>query len=450
MRRCAVLALALCAAALAAAAAAPPDAAPPTPAPRTAYVTALLNNSEGFLYLAETLLYSLRATGTAHDVYILLTPVIAPITRVRLRAHGYRLIDIPLLTPVPFPERCAGAVKQDGVSVFNKIYMWGLTQFDKIVFLDTDIVVQGNIDDLFDYPGVPFSAAPDLGSGELFNTGVVVYEPSKALMHELLDKVYTLEGYDCTDQGFLNAVFREHWASVPAERRLPRTYNFMSNPVTSEPPPRESWEASIADMRVVHFAGFKPWGNLPDFLDQKSDWFRFLHQLFYRVFPMTVNIPPERWAALAIDQALYDLLPPRIQSMGVLQPEIAAECPLHTFDLGSLEHRVVTEHSVPCAHRLLMLAPDLGGAWVLLAQHSKQMRPRKAMHLLRYAIEPRLPHPRAFQSSIPLDRNVALRELVRVAQSQGDLEHARDYAVLALLMLPDASWPAEQLVRLVE
>ena len=67
---------------------------------------------------------------------------------------------------------------------FTKINCWLLENYSKCVFLDSDIVVLQNIDDLFERE--EFSAAPDAGWPDCFNSGVFVYRPSKDTYRKLM------------------------------------------------------------------------------------------------------------------------------------------------------------------------------------------------------------------------------------------------------------------------
>ena len=58
----------------------------------------------------------------------------------------------------------------------TKLHCWTLTQFSKCVFLDADTLVVANCDDLFDRE--EFSAAPDAGWPDCFNSGVFVFRPN--------------------------------------------------------------------------------------------------------------------------------------------------------------------------------------------------------------------------------------------------------------------------------
>ena len=74
---------------------------------------------------------------------------------------------------------------------FTKLHAWRLTRFKKCVFLDADTLVLCNVDELFERE--EFSAAPDVGWPDCFNSGVFVYKPSQ----ETFSNLYQL----ATDEG---------------------------------------------------------------------------------------------------------------------------------------------------------------------------------------------------------------------------------------------------------
>ncbi len=67
---------------------------------------------------------------------------------------------------------------------FTKMKCWLLEQYSKCVFLDSNCVVLRSIDDLFQRE--EFSAAPDAGWPDCFNSGVFLYRPSKETFNKLM------------------------------------------------------------------------------------------------------------------------------------------------------------------------------------------------------------------------------------------------------------------------
>jgi glycogenin glucosyltransferase len=74
-----------------------------------------------------------------------------------------------------------------------KVEIWNLTQYEKILYLDPDVLPLRPIDELFEFEEL--SAAPDVGWPDWFHTGVFVANPSRSTYAALKsmteqDKVY--------------------------------------------------------------------------------------------------------------------------------------------------------------------------------------------------------------------------------------------------------------------
>ena len=69
-----------------------------------------------------------------------------------------------------------------------------LTKDVQVVYLDADVLVVKNIDELFDRPG--FAAAPDLMPPDSFNSGVMVIEPNATQHAILLNNLNKSSNYD--------------------------------------------------------------------------------------------------------------------------------------------------------------------------------------------------------------------------------------------------------------
>ena len=133
---------------------------------------------------------------------------------------------------------------------FCKLRLWELDQFDRIVFLDADIIVLRDIRKLFSYP--EFSAAPNLYSTladlHRLNSGVFVAHPSKQTFEELTQKL-NVPGmfWRRTDQTFLESAYQD-WHG------LPYTYNVLQYVYFNLP---ELWNWHT--LRVLHYQYEKPW-----------------------------------------------------------------------------------------------------------------------------------------------------------------------------------------------
>ncbi|XP_021267138.1 glycogenin-2 isoform X5 [Numida meleagris] len=137
---------------------------------------------------------------------------------------------------------------------FTKLHCWTLTHYSKCVFMDADTLVLCNVDELFDRE--EFSAAPDSGWPDCFNSGVFVFRPSLKTYNLLLQFAAEHGSFDGGDQGLLNSFF-SNWATADIGKHLPFIYNLSSSAVYTYVP---AFNHFGRDTKVVHFLGAtKPW-----------------------------------------------------------------------------------------------------------------------------------------------------------------------------------------------
>lgn len=111
---------------------------------------------------------------------------------------------------------------------FDKLQVFNLTRFEKIVFLDSDMMLVRNVDHLFDSPHMSAVVADayDQPDCNQLNSGLMVIEPStmdyQGIM-ELVMKSSLSRMSACGDQDFIRGYF-EDWPQKP-KLRLPLGYN---------------------------------------------------------------------------------------------------------------------------------------------------------------------------------------------------------------------------------
>lgn len=92
-----------------------------------------------------------------------------------------------------------------GIKGFSKLNAWLMEEYDKVVYIDVDTLVLGNLDHLFEHPEP--TAVPDVYMSGKFNSGLLVLKPSKKTFNAMMAKMDVLQSYNKGDQGFLNAFF---------------------------------------------------------------------------------------------------------------------------------------------------------------------------------------------------------------------------------------------------
>jgi glycogenin glucosyltransferase len=140
--------------------------------------------------------------------------------------------------------------RPDLQSAFTKITLWKLLQFRRIIYMDADMVALRAPDELFNIPE-PFSAAPDIGWPDLFNTGLMVLTPNMGDYYALLAMAQRGISFDGADQGLLNLHFKNTY------NRISFTYNVTPSAHYQYVPAYRHFQSSIS---AAHFIGKdKPW-----------------------------------------------------------------------------------------------------------------------------------------------------------------------------------------------
>lgn len=198
------------------------------------------------------------------------------------------------MTFVDFAGQFAGAFEIRGISAATYYRLripWILAKYDKVIYIDGDTIIKGNVKDLYDIEigealvaGFPIAAHANLDqvkkwyghteceAEDYINAGVLVVNSRKwremdlyKNFEEHLNRKYTFQ-----DQDILNIVCKGQKYYLPARYNL--------SPLHSEESVRTKdisdkhkallYEA-IASPCIIHFAGSKPWKT---FTYYWTDW----------------------------------------------------------------------------------------------------------------------------------------------------------------------------------
>lgn len=149
---------------------------------------------------------------------------------------------------------------------FFKLKVFDLTEYDKLIFLDADMIILNNIDHLFDKPHMSCVAAGNVLHSEWvdLNSGMMVIQPNHdeyldlIRMIEPIYKQKTEEGIGVGDQDVIETYFAD-WRDNQ-ELHLPETYNVMLGYAGHLK--NKGYIQSAEDIYVYHFTGKqKPWRN---------------------------------------------------------------------------------------------------------------------------------------------------------------------------------------------
>lgn len=212
---------------------------------REAYAT-VLHSSEAYVCGVIALAQSLLQTGTKRDLVLLLDNSISEPKRDALAAAGWKIRFIKRIRN-PRAEKYSYNEYN-----YSKFRLWQLTDYDKIVFIDADIIVLRNLDILFHFPQMS-ATGNDVW---IFNSGIMVIEPSNCTFKILMDRRKEIISYNGGDQGFLNEVF-VWWHRLP--RRVNFLKNFWANTTNEASVKNELFGADPPKVYSIHYLGLKPW-----------------------------------------------------------------------------------------------------------------------------------------------------------------------------------------------
>lgn len=232
-----------------------------------AFVTLLSN--ESYLKGVIALNRALKEVASVYPLYCMLSASV--------KGEVVKSLEAEKIASIYLPQSHLtedGGLKEGNFShwsyTFDKLQMWGLTQFEKIIFLDSDMLILRNIDSLFDEQ--PFAAVAAGYSSCLredwlnLNSGLLVVEPSEAVLQDMMDlapkviREFIARNEFVGDQDVIKR-YCAGWNKKP-ELHLNEGYNLFADYLTYY---IRKWGYSWSGKNekpiyVVHFIGKKkPW-----------------------------------------------------------------------------------------------------------------------------------------------------------------------------------------------
>ena len=196
-----------------------------------AYVT--LTNGD-YIPPTAVMTASLLETSPKADIIIMALPDAPEDKLDRIQSLSPN-IAIRRLTPLSLPPQCMIYWGNYRIGI-NKIQMWQFVSYEKIVFLDSDMLILRNIDELFDLDELHAvsekgEAYRDPGKLTALNSGTLVVEPSIQTFRELYSSLQYPSLYYCeethghtwglTDQELIIAHYSPEDSAVNWRRNCP-------------------------------------------------------------------------------------------------------------------------------------------------------------------------------------------------------------------------------------
>ncbi|XP_020215869.1 UDP-glucuronate:xylan alpha-glucuronosyltransferase 1 [Cajanus cajan] len=264
---------------------------------REAYAT-ILHSAHVYVCGAIAAAQSIRMSGSTRDLVILVDETISEYHKSGLEAAGWKIRTIQRIRN---PKAEKNAYNEWNYSKFR---LWQLTDYDKIIFIDADLLILRNIDFLFGMPEITATG----NNATLFNSGVMVVEPSNCTFRLLMDHINEFESYNGGDQGYLNEIFT-WW------HRIPRHMNFLKHFWVGDEEEKKQMKTKLfgADppiLYVLHYLGMKPWLC---FRDYDCNWnFDIFHEF-------ASDVAHEKW------WKVHDAMPEVLQQFCMLKSKQKAQ-----------------------------------------------------------------------------------------------------------------------------
>jgi alpha-N-acetylglucosamine transferase len=221
------------------------------------YITVL--STDSYIEGVVVLYHSLMRTQPQYPFLVLTTSDLSDQTYQTLNQHGicYRPI-----APIKIATEVADKQQRWQWS-YTKLQVFGQVQFDKLVYLDADMMVCQNIDELFTKPHMSAVNAggmlPENATWHKLNSGLMVIEPSYQLYDDMMAQLQSKYRVAGGDQDFLHAYY-PNW-DKHSELHLDHGYNLFHTHLDRYQH-LFGYELSTGEpsVKVVHFIGEdKPW-----------------------------------------------------------------------------------------------------------------------------------------------------------------------------------------------
>jgi alpha-N-acetylglucosamine transferase len=221
---------------------------------------------------------SLANTDTKYPFLVLITKDISTSTMSTLDKYhvSHKTVEMEIDNPTNVDR------SHRWFPTYSKLNVFDQTQYDKVVYLDADMLILRNIDELFEHKHMSAVIAGGMLPGKSLrrhlNSGMFVIEPSRKLFEDMINKIGKIEKLESggnidkprhgSDQDFLNAYYSD-WPNKK-ELHLDHKYNIIHYLLDEY---SKSFGYSIEDgpkpISIIHYASYlKPW-NVDEKIKEK-------------------------------------------------------------------------------------------------------------------------------------------------------------------------------------
>ena len=211
----------------------------------------ITTRDKGYVEGAIKLGKSIKRHLKMHVDMILLEIKTMPINKqdkINLQNAGWDIRIVDLIPPKNIGKTFGRFREQ-----FTKLQLWNMTEYQKIVYIDSDGLVIRDFSALFEIPFNKLAVARDIADGKwrkTFNMGVFMMKPNAAEFERLKEQKDTID-YDVamSEQGFLNVVYKDEWTEIP--------FKYNAN-IAAYSQLAKYWKEQD-DINIIHYTMEKPW-----------------------------------------------------------------------------------------------------------------------------------------------------------------------------------------------
>lgn len=233
---------------------------------KQAYVSLL--SSDEYLNCILVLHQSLKKVNSQHELILVINDELNLDTLYELKIRNIKTIQFD---KIQYPKSTIKKMEENGwmnsnlYNTADKLRIFSLTDYEKLVYLDADLLILKNIDYLFNSPNgcavIDAGAVYDCDSSLFglkesrdyyhnFNSGLLVIEPKENSFNELYKIMLDNQGYD-------QEIIRKYWSFwlEDTSKHLPQSLNVFVNLI---PYYLGYGILNLLDIEILHFAGTKP------------------------------------------------------------------------------------------------------------------------------------------------------------------------------------------------
>lgn len=149
------------------------------------YITTITN--ENYFKGLAVLIKSLKKVNSKYPINVMVPDSVDVSLLSKIQSLDIGIIKMPWVD-IPYVAAKEN-LSQNWNQTFFKLNIMQLTQFDKVLFVDADMLVLKNLDHLFEYPSISATTGGKSAHPEWheFNSGLMVIEPNTNEFQKLID-----------------------------------------------------------------------------------------------------------------------------------------------------------------------------------------------------------------------------------------------------------------------